>query len=107
MIICTKVAYVASTGETLLPLLGGRVERSEEGRAEGRVQGRAEGRAEGHEQGIERAIDAILAGRGFTWTQTVREARRRSRATDADVIAALLHCEDEADFRARLHLPPR
>ena len=103
IIICTKMAYVASTGETLLPLLGGRVERSEEGRAEGRVQGRAEG----HEQGIERAIDAILAGRGFTWTQTVREARRRSHATDADVIATLLHCEDEADFRARLHLPPR
>ena len=84
-----------------------REESREEGRAEGRrVQGRAEGRAEGHEQGIERAIDAILAGRGFTWTQTVREARRRSRATDADVIAALLHCEDETDFRARLRLPP-
>ena len=83
-----------------------REESREEGRAEGRVQGRAEGRAEGHEQGIERAIDAILAGRGFTWTQTAREARRRSRATDADVIAALLHCEDETDFRARLRLPP-
>ena len=83
-----------------------REESREEGRAEGRAQGRAEGRAEGHEQGIERAIDAILAGRGFTWTQTVREARRRTRATDADVIAALLHCEDETDFRARLRLLP-
>ena len=86
-----------------------RVQREEsraEGRAEGRVQGRAEGRAEGHEQGIERAIDAILAGRGFAWTGTVREARKRSRVPDADLIAALLECEDEKDFRARLRLPP-
>ena len=67
---------------------------------------RAEGRAEGHEQGFDAALDAILAGRGFAWTETVREARKRSRATDADVISALLECENETDFRARLRLPP-
>ena len=70
-----------------------------------RVQ-REESRAEGHEQGMEAAIEAILAGRGFAWTDTVREARERSWATDADVISALLKCEDETDFKARLHLPP-
>ena len=74
-------------------------------REESRAEGRAEGRAQGHEQGVETAIDAILADRGFTWTETVREARGQSRAADADVIAALLHCEDETDFRARLRLP--
>ena len=71
-----------------------------------RDEGRAEGRAEGREQGIETAMDAILAGRGFAWAEAAREARRRSRATDADVIAALLQCEDETDFRARVGLPP-
>ena len=70
-----------------------------------RVQ-REESRAEGHEQGFDAAIDAILAARGFTWTETVREARRRSRAADADVISALLRCKNEPDFRARLRLPP-
>ena len=70
-----------------------------------RVQ-REESRAEGHEQGMEAALDAILAGRGFAWAETVREARKRSRATDADVISALLRCEDETDFKARLRLPP-
>ena len=50
---------------------------------------------------------AILASRGFAWTETVRDARKRFRATDADVIsAALLKCEDETDFKARFHLPP-
>ena len=82
-----------------------RIQR-EESRAEGRVEGRVEGRAEGHEQGIETAMDAILAGRGFAWAESAREARKQSRATDADVIAALLQCEDEADFRLRLGLPP-
>ena len=48
----------------------------------------------------------FLAERGFDWTETVREARKRSRATDADVISALLRCEDETDFRGRLSLPP-
>ena len=70
-----------------------------------RVQ-REEGRAEGREQGIDAAIDAILAARGFAWTETVREARQRSRATDADVISTLLKCKNETDFRTRLHLPP-
>ena len=74
-------------------------------REEGRAEGRVEGRAEGREQGIETAMDAILAGRGFAWAESAREARKRSRATDADVIAALLQCEDEADFRARVGLP--
>ena len=67
---------------------------------------REESRSEGREQGFDTAIDAILAERGFAWTETVREARKRSRATDADVISALLRCEDETDFRARLRLPP-
>ena len=67
---------------------------------------REESRAEGHEQGFDAALDAILAGRGFAWAETVREARKRSRATDADVISALLRCENEPDFRARLRLPP-
>ena len=71
-----------------------------------RDEGRAEGRAEGHEQGIETAMDAILTGRGFAWAESAHEARKRSRARDADVISALLQCEDEADFRARLDLPP-
>ena len=71
-----------------------------------REESRAEGRAEGHEQGIDTAIEAIVAARGFAWTETVREARKRSRATDADVISALLRCEDETDFRGRLRLPP-
>ena len=71
-----------------------------------REESRAEGRAEGHEQGFDAAIDAILSDRGFAWTETVREARKRSRATDADVISALLRCEDETDFKARLRLPP-
>ena len=71
-----------------------------------REESRAEGRAEGREQGMEAAIDAILAGRGFGWTETVREARKGSRAADADVISALLQCDSEADFRARLRLPP-
>lgn len=71
-----------------------------------REESRAEGRAEGREQGIETAMDAILAGRGFAWAEAAREARRRSRATDEDVIAALLQCEDEVDFRSRLGLPP-
>ena len=70
-----------------------------------RVQ-REEGRAEGREQGIETAIEAILADRGFAWNGTVREARKRTRATDADLISALLQCKSEADFRARVHLPP-
>ena len=70
-----------------------------------RIQ-REESRAEGHERGFDAAIDAILAERGFAWTETVREARKRSRATDADVISALVRCENEADFRSRLHLPP-
>ena len=70
-----------------------------------RVQ-REESRAEGREQGMEAAVDAILASRGFGWTETVREARKGSRAADADVISALLQCDSEADFRARLRLPP-
>lgn len=70
-----------------------------------REESRAEGRAEGREQGFDAAVDAILADRGFAWAKTVREARRRSRATDADVISALLRCENEPDFRARLRLP--
>ena len=71
-----------------------------------REEGRAEGRAEGREKGFETAMDAILAGRGFAWTESAREARNRSRATDEDVISALLECEDEANFRVRLGLPP-
>ena len=71
-----------------------------------REESRAEGLAEGRAEGIETAMDAILAGRGFAWAEAAREARKRSRATDADVIAALLQCEDEADFQARLGLPP-
>ena len=67
---------------------------------------REESRSEGREQGFDTAIDAILAERGFAWTETVRDARKRSRATDADVISALLRCEDETDFRARLRLSP-
>ena len=70
-----------------------------------RIQ-REESRVEGREQGFDAAISAILAERGFAWTETVREARRRSRATDADVISALLRCENETDFQARLRLPP-
>lgn len=71
-----------------------------------REESRAEGRSEGREQGFDAAIDAILAARGFAWTETVREARRRSRATDTDVISVLLKCKNETDFRARLRLPP-
>ena len=63
-----------------------------------RKESRAEGRAEGHEQGFDAAIDSILANRGFTWSETVREARRRSRAVDADVISALLRCENDTGF---------
>ena len=71
-----------------------------------REESRAEGRAEGREQGIETAMDAIFVNRGLAWTEAAHEARKRSRATDADVLAALLECEDEADFRSRLGLPP-
>ena len=75
-------------------------------REESRAEGRTEGRAEGREHGIETAMIPILADRGFAWVGTVREARDRSPATDTDVISALLRCENEADFRARVRLPP-
>ena len=67
---------------------------------------REESRAEGHGQGIDTAIEAILAARGFAWAETVREARKRTRATDSDLISALVGCENETDFRGRLRLPP-
>ena len=72
-----------------------------------REEGRAEGREEGHEQGVATAVDAILAARGFRWAEVVREVRQSSGMADEEVIAALLQCEDEADFRARLHLSRR
>ena len=87
------------TGPDDMPWLG--VQREES-----RSEGRAQGRAEGHEQGIDAAIEAILADRGFAWTETVRDARKRSRAKGVDVISALLRCENESDFRARIRLPP-
>ena len=63
----------------------------EEGRNRGRIEGRTEGRAE--------VIDAfrrkLLASRGI------------SGVSDQEIIDALLECEDQRDFWARLESPRR
>ena len=74
-----------------------RIERRE-ARAEGYARGRAEGRAEL----MDDLIRKILASRGLSGAGFPFEAREWPGVSDEEIIDALLHCEDESDFRARL-----
>ena len=77
----------------------GRTEGRIEGRTEGRIEGRTEGRIEGRTEGRAEIVDAfrrkLLASRGI------------SGVSDEEIIDALLQCEDQTDFWARLESPPR
>ncbi len=70
----------------------------EEGRAKGQTEGRAEGYAEGRAEGRAETLKILMR------KVLGRDARSLdlTGVSDEAVIDALLQCEDEADFRARL-----
>ena len=71
----------------------------EEGRNRGRIDGRTEARIEGRTEGRAEIVDAfrrkLVASRGI------------SGVSDEEIIDALLECEDQRDFWARLESPRR
>ena len=69
------------------------------GWAEGRVRGQAEGRAKGRDEGRAEIVAALR--------RTLVASREDSGVTDEAIIEALLECEDEADFRARIERSQR
>lgn len=89
----------------------GRAQGCEEGRAQGREEGRAQGRIEGWAEGRARllhvAIRRTLASRGIPAADLTLDARDLAGLNDEDVMEALLHCRNAADFRARLESRPR
>ena len=68
------------------------------GWAEGRAKGRDEGRAEGRDEGRAEERAEITAA----LRRTLLDSREVSGVADEAIIDALLECEDQADFRARI-----
>ena len=56
---------------------------------------------------LETLMRRFLASRGMPEPALRLDGRDLARATDEEVIDALLQCEDESDFRARLQGPRR
>ena len=71
-------------------------------RQEARTEGYARGRAEGRTELMDELIRKILASRGLSGAGFPFEAREWPGVSDEEILDALLHCEDESDFRARL-----
>ena len=67
----------------------------EEGRNRGRIEGRTEGRIEGRAEFVDAFRRKLVASRGI------------SGVSDEEIIDALLECEDQRDFWARLESPRR
>ena len=67
-----------------------------------RQEARAEGYARGRTDLMDGLIRKILASRGLSGAGFPFEAREWPGVSDEEIIDALLHCEDESDFRARL-----
>ena len=88
------------TGPDDMPWLRAhRAEAHTRGRAEGRTEGRTEGRAEGRAE-----ARAEIAG---TFRRKLLAARGLCGVSDQEIIDALLECEDQTDFLARLERPRR
>ena len=93
----------------------GRIEGRTEGRIEGRTEGRIEGRAEGRIEGrTEGRIEGRTEGRAEGRAEIADAFRRKlvasrgiSGVSDEEIIDALLQCEDQRDFWARLESPRR
>ena len=67
-----------------------------------REEGRAMGRAQGRAALLETLMHRILASRGKPGPGPRLDDEDLAGATDEEIIDALLQCEDESDFRARL-----
>ena len=67
-----------------------------------REEGRAMGRAQGRAALLETLMHRILASRGKPGPGLRLDVEDLTGATDEEIIDALLQCEDESDFRARL-----
>ena len=92
------------TGPDDMPWLRAhRAEAHTRGRAEGRIEGRAEARAEGRTEGRAEAR-AEIAG---AFRRKLLAAQGLSGVSDQEIIDALLECEDQTDFWARLERPRR
>lgn len=63
-------------------------------RREGHARGWAEGRAKGRDEGRAEIMAALR--------HTLLDSREVSGVADEAIIDALLECEDQADFRARI-----
>ena len=69
-------------------------------RRESRAEGHAEGYAEGRAEFMAAVMETIPESRGMALFQL--DERDLTGVTDREVMDALLQCEDESDFRARL-----
>ena len=67
-----------------------------------REEGRAMGRAQGRVAVLEALMRRIRASRGMPGPAFSLDDRDLAGTTDEEVVDALLQCEDESDFRARL-----
>ena len=70
----------------------------EEGRARGRAEGQAEGRAEGRVEGRAEARAEFVAA----FRRKLPASRGGAGVSDEAIIDALLECEDQSDFWARI-----
>ena len=76
----------------------GRAEGQAAGRAEGQAEGQAEGRAEGRIEGRAEARAEFVAA----FRRKLLASRGDAGVSDEAIIDALLECEDQADFWARI-----
>ena len=72
-----------------------------EGEARGHAEGRAEGEAKGRARALEEAARAVLASRKLAAPFRL-DAAEWAGVSSGAIMNALLECEDEADFHARL-----
>ena len=99
-------ALSAATGEVLARVgrtLGAREGTGPDDMPWLRAQ-RREARAEARAASMNAVAGRILASRGMPGFESPLGARELGRATDEEIVDALLQCESEPDFRARLRV---
>ena len=97
-------ALTAATGEVLARVgraLGAREGTGPDDMPWLRTQ-RREARAQARAETMNAVAGRILASRGLPGLESPLDARELGRATDEEIVDALLQCESEPDFRERL-----